>query len=163
MIPALEFDGVMHPVNSRTETKFCRLALLEEWLWARPGMRVLIGSSWRDAHPLDEMVSFFSKCVQARIVGSTPVYKTLSEQHCARSFSDAGAACYPRLVEIERWLDRYRDTQEPWAALDDDPTLFEPGCARLVLCNPGVGLTECQLEQLDRTLGLERPPGDGRE
>lgn len=160
MILALDFGGVMHPVSSRTGLKFCRLSLVEDWLWARPGVQVLISSSWRDLHPLDELVSFFSEKVQPRIVGVAPVYERLSGQHCSRSFSDTAAARYPRQVEIALWLAGNDVMERRWVALDDDPTLFEPSCAHLVLCDPKVGLTKVDLEQLDSILG-ERPSGDG--
>ena len=45
MILALDFDGVLHPVNTTTEPKFCRLELLEDWLRGRLEVDVLISSS----------------------------------------------------------------------------------------------------------------------
>lgn len=161
MILALDFDGVMHPVNNRTEPTFCRLNLLEEWLHARPAVRLLISSSWREVHPLDELASFFPEGLQLRIVGVTPVYEKMFGQQWSRSPSDIAATRYQRQVEIERWLADNGATEEPWAALDDDPNLFEPDCTHLVLCDPTVGLTEAHLEQLDAMLCDEWLNGDG--
>jgi hypothetical protein len=41
LILALDFDGGMHPVDGGTESRFCRLDLLEDWLRGRPSVRVL--------------------------------------------------------------------------------------------------------------------------
>lgn len=160
MILALDFDGVTHPVSRSTEPKFCRLPLLEEWLWVRPDVRVLISSSWGEVHPLDELVSFFSVSLQPRIVGVATVYATTLEQRWRSPF-DITTVRYRRQAEIEQWLAYSGTKEDAWMALDDDPTLFEPGCAHLVLCDREVGLTRAQLDQMDYMLGKERLSGDG--
>ncbi len=57
IIFALDFDCVMRPGDSGTESKFCRLDLLKAWLRGRPSVGVLISSSWREVHALDELVA----------------------------------------------------------------------------------------------------------
>lgn len=159
MILALDFDGVLHPVSSRTEPKFCRLDLLEEWLGGRPAVRVVISSSWREVHPLDELASFFPESLRPRIIGAAPVYEKLFGQQGSRSPSEIAATRYQRQVEIERWLADNGATEGQWAALDDDSNLFEPACKHLVLCDPKIGLTNAHLGQLDAMLRDERPDG----
>ena len=151
-ILALDFDGVLHPLNCGVEAKLCRLCLLEEWLRGRPQVRVLISSSWREAYRLDELASFFSEDLQNRIAGVTPVYEKLFGQQWARSAANIAATRYQRQVEIERWLADTGATDERWAAVDDDSSLFEPGCKHLVVCDSTVGLTAEHLEQLDALL-----------
>ena len=58
MLPFLDFDGVLHPDRSSVDLYFCRLTLLEPWLRKRPQIEVVISSSWREAHPLDELREF---------------------------------------------------------------------------------------------------------
>jgi hypothetical protein len=61
LILFLDVDGVLHPEGPSREPKFCRLPLLEEWLRGRPGVEVVISSSWREVHPFEELVSFFAE------------------------------------------------------------------------------------------------------
>ena len=49
----------------------------------------------------------------------------------------------------------------PWAAYDDNPSLFRPDCHRLVLRASEVGLSEAQLKRLDAMLCDERRTADG--
>lgn len=161
MILALDFDGVLHPVNTRTEPKFCRLHLLEEWLRNRPLVDVLISSSWREAHSLNLLQSFFADDLQARVIGVTPHAHHLLGPSRSRSEAERAVAIGERQYEIEQWIADSGGPARSWAALDDDALLFRPDCQRLVLCASEIGLTEVQLEQLDLMLCEERPDGDG--
>ncbi len=165
MILGLDFDGVMHPVNSTTEPKFCRLPLLEAWLREHVRVDVLITSSWREHHPLDEMQSYFAPDLQERVLGATPLAHRLFGKAWSRSVGEQERARYERQAEIEAWLEQ-NDCKEPWLALDDDPGLFEPQCQHLVLCDSCVGLTPERLEALgllERSLGgVRRDEQDGR-
>lgn len=147
MILGLDFDGVMHPVSSTTEPKFCRLELLEAWLRAHPSVDVVITSSWRQVHPLHEMRSYFAEDLQSRILGATPLAHRLVGRGWTRTPEEAGATCYERQAELEAWL-REAKRHDPWIALDDDLQLFEPRLARLVLCDSNTGLTLERLAQL---------------
>lgn len=146
---ALDVDGVMHPLNAGTDSLFCRLGLFEAWLRQRPDVSVVISSSWREAHPLDEMRSFFSVDVQPRVVGMTPVLqKQLAlEQH--GSPQEIAVMRYQRQAEIERWLIDAGRQHEDWVALDDDASLFAPAQLNLVLTDPSVGLTTQTLALVD--------------
>lgn len=148
MILGLDFDGVLHPVSSATEPKFCRLELLEGWLRTHPSVDVVITSSWREVHPLDELRSFFGEELQSRILGTTPVDALqLFGLGGKRTPEEAPVAHYERQVEFEAWL-KARNCRKPWMVLDDDAQLFEPNHPRLVLCDPNTGLTMERLEQL---------------
>ena len=162
MILALDFDGVLHPVRTTTEPKFCRVELLESWLRERPGVDVVISSSWREAHPFGLMQSFFSEDLRARVIGVTPLAHRLLGPSWSRSDAERAVAIGERQYEIEQWIADSSAPTRRWAALDDDPSLFRPDCTHLVLCDPNVGLTDAQLEQLDAMLCDERLDGDGQ-
>ena len=162
MILALDFDGVMHPVNSSTEPKFCRLDLLERWLRKRPAFDILISSSWREVHSLDLMQLFFADDLQARVIGVTPLAHRLLGPSWSRSDAERAVAIGERQYEIEQWITDSSAPTRRWAALDDDPSLFRLDCTHLVLCDPNVGLTEAHIEQLDAMVCDERLDGDGQ-
>lgn len=134
MILALDFDGVLHPIKQRDEPLFCRLFLLEHWLRTNEHVDVVISSSWRVRHPFDEMVSYFSEDIQHRIWGMTPVLDHRLEA--------------VRQMEIEKWMAALGEPDRTWVALDDDPSLFVPGCAEVVFCDPNRGLDGSKLREL---------------
>src|SRR5262249_45373950 len=72
LILFLDFDG-SSPEKSPTETKFCRLPLLEAWLRLRLVVDVVISSSWREVHRFEELVGLFAPDLQGRVVGCTPL------------------------------------------------------------------------------------------
>lgn len=127
----LDFDGVLHPGLAGT---FIYLPELEEFLRAHPDLGVVISSTWREQHSLDELRRFFSLEVRDRLVGATP------------------QTSYSRLVECRLWL-RQAGFSGPWVALDDDETLFPGFCEELVLCATHRGLRKPQLAELHRKLG----------
>lgn len=148
----LDFDGVMHPFRCGVGQYFCHLELLEAWLRQRPSVDVVISSSWREVHPLNEMRSYFSQDIQRRIVGATPQLN-FAERH----------------LEVTRWLEEHGATGEGreadegraqvWAVLDDQAELFPPNTARLVVCDGRIGLTLHDLTRLDAILQLGHAPG----
>jgi hypothetical protein len=143
----LDFDGVMHPRGCTIDRYFCHLPLLEDWLRGRPSIGVVISSSWREVHPLDETRSFFSADLQARILSVTPV---LGADRCAQW---EGQSPPPeRETEVLGWM-RGSGRSWQWAALDDQPELYRADCPWLVLCDGLVGLTEAELELVDGLLG----------
>ena len=154
MILALDFDGVLHPVRTTTEPKFCRLPLLERWLRKWPAVDILISSSWREAHSLDLLQSFFADDLQARVIGVTPLAHCLLGPSWSRSDAERAAAIGERQYEIEQWIADSGTPSRTWVALDDDPSLFRLDCQMLVLCASEVGLTEAQIEQLDAKFGF---------
>jgi hypothetical protein len=148
VILGLDFDGVLHPMNDAAAGRFCRLPLLEAWLREHYGVDVVITSSWREAHPLDELRSHFAEDVRQRVVGVTPLAHRLFGPAWSRSPAEHAKARYVRQAELEAWLLEAGRDSESWLALDDDPELFEPECPNLVVCASEVGLTEERLEAL---------------
>jgi len=149
----IDFDGCMHPYGCSIDKYFCRLALLEDWLRRRPGVDVVISSSWREVHPLDEMQSFFSNDLQKRIVGATPV---IWRDSWAQYDGEPPPVRFEREAEVTRWLHGNGAPWRPWAALDDQAWLYKPLNKRLVLCDGKVGLTQRELDQVDLVLGGQR-------
>jgi hypothetical protein len=136
----LDIDGVLHsrpePGEHGETDLFASLHLLEGVLRQAPNAEVVIASSWREHHPLEEMREYFAEDVRDRIVGVTPVL--------------AGGL---RHAECLAWLAQHRPAGTRWLALDDDAGEFEPGCANLLPIDGTVGLTaDTASELLERLL-----------
>jgi hypothetical protein len=117
---------------------FIYLPDFEAFLRAHPSVGVVLSTSWREDHSLEELRSFFSPDLQNRIIGVTPVL--------------AGGPG-GRLKEILAWIVQHCFHGQ-WAALDDDATLFPAFCDRLVLCQTARGLRRAKLMELCTKLGL---------
>ena len=106
---------------------------------AHLGVRIVISSTWREAHSLPRLRALFAADLQPRILGVSPML-------------DEYDSDYLRYEEIKAWLDRHPDCSA-WAALDDDVEGF-PGHRRktVVFTDPGVGLTTADLEALQPPL-----------
>jgi hypothetical protein len=100
-------------------------------------------------HPLELLQSFFADDLQARVLGVTPPAHLLLGPTESRSEAEREVAIGERQYEIEQWIADSGAPAQPWVALDDDATLFRPGCPNLVVCDPTVGLTVSQLNELD--------------
>ncbi|VTU42056.1 MULTISPECIES: HAD domain-containing protein [unclassified Variovorax] len=134
----LDFDGVVHRNMNGT---FERMPLLEAWLLARPSVDIVISSSWRLESSLAQLRDCFaSEQLHPRVVGVTP------------DLPDA--LRYQRQAEIEHYLRESARVRRPFAALDDDGSLFAPSCPFLVRTDPRIALTAEHLDELDRRLRL---------
>lgn len=121
----LDFDGVLHSLDSRTGELFACRPLLEEVLREFPEVRIVISSSWREIHPLEDLRSRFSDDIRARIVGTTPILPFRDDvPHRQR--------------ECLAWL-RANAPDAPWLAIDDVAALFEADDERILLCESDVG------------------------
>ncbi len=71
----LDFDGVLHPASpfNRDAGALCHLERFESVMRDFPDWKIVISSSWREEFSLEEIQSFFSKDIAARIVGGTPM------------------------------------------------------------------------------------------
>jgi hypothetical protein len=122
MVLFIDIDGVLHPrpiIGRPGEHEpFASLHLLEDVLRHAPHVEVVISSSWRERHPLDEMREYFAEDLRDRIVDVTPL----------QPLADAP----PHLSEHQRhaeclaWLTRHRPVGTRWVAIDDDAEEFAP-------------------------------------
>lgn len=110
MILFLDFDGVLHPAQGGE--LFSSLPLLEGVLRDAAHVRIVISSTWREVHTLDEIRMFFSADLRDRVVGVTPL------RIPARAVSRR-LAKFRRHAECWAWLG---ERGEQWLALDEDPT-----------------------------------------
>lgn len=148
MLLFLDFDGVLHPLNTtNTADLFCRSSLLEDLLRRVPWVEVVITSSWRDTRTLEQLRAMFNPDIALRIIGSTPKWYAIDV-----STSLAG---YLRQAEIQGWLNANNRHLEPWIAIDDQPWLFRPFLANLVCIEPATGLTAALCELLYQKLSAQ--------
>lgn len=130
----LDFDGAL----SKGLTKdFRHRALLETWLRSRPSVSVVITSTWRLHHSLDELRDLFSTDIRPRIVGVTPVLE---------------GERLKRQAEILAWRIEHGHSG-PFVALDDQSDDFEVVWPHLVTCTRH-GITKQHLEEVDKHLCL---------
>ncbi len=115
----LDFDGVLH---SKTDRKFARLGLLEQYLASMPLLDVVISSTVREHYSFERLQTLFSPAVRHQVVGVTPVLSGW--------FDVAG-----RQREVEAYLQANGLSADnaSWVALDDVKHYFEDGCSNLIL------------------------------
>jgi hypothetical protein len=128
----LDVDGVLHAHQRGT---LDLLPLLEEFLRAHPGIRVVISSTWRMQNSLEDLREFFAADVRHQIEGVTPFINQTP---------------FSRFQELEAYL--LECGPRTWCALDDEAHLFPPGCPNLVHTKAGLGLTPDDLEAVARLL-----------
>lgn len=125
----LDFDGVTHPYFPRAELTddqnqhFSFLPLIEAVFRRHPTTGIVISSSWRDKHALDELRAKFSPDLRERVVGATPNLETPGRR------GEDGS----RQIEVEAWLAANGLTGAPWIAVDDTPFLFRPGATVVIV------------------------------
>lgn len=138
MILFLDFDGVLHPVKSTIDDIFCRTPLLEEFLlYEMPDWKIVLSTSWREPHSLDELFDFLPESLHPRILGTT-----VNDSHPGPKEMDSILfQRYPRHAQVLYYLRERGLSEESWLALDDNASDFEPAAPQLVLCNPAHGIT----------------------
>lgn len=67
----LDFDGVTHPDPCLAEGAFCQLPLIEDVLLEFPSVEIVISSSWRDHHSIEELREFFALEIRSRVIAVT--------------------------------------------------------------------------------------------
>ena len=130
----LDFDGVLHPDPCRRENLFCQLPVVEQVLLEYPKVELVISSSWRNFHPIQELRLHFSSEFQPRVVGVTPTI----EQSQAR-WLPGHAPEYQRGWECTEWMAAMRPGGARWIAVDDCLHWFRPGCADLLVTDRTLG------------------------
>jgi hypothetical protein len=116
MILFLDFDGVMHPIDQHN--LFCREEHLARVLRKFPDVEIVISSSWRLTHSLQNMQSFFLTDMRSRVIGVTPIIDIEGSVNCGCT----------RFLEIQKYLADTGNQHRNWVALDDDASLFPFGC-----------------------------------
>ncbi|QDL36465.1 HAD domain-containing protein [Rhodoferax sediminis] len=128
MIVFLDFDGVTHPEPCEVDALFGRLPLIEEVLREFDATRIVISSSWREVHPLGELLEFFSKDLAERVIDVTPGLERLDN-----GWLPGQSRRFERQRECEHWMRQNRPWDTPWLAIDDRAHWFEPQCRHLLL------------------------------
>lgn len=133
----LDFDGVGHPTFLQHQhERFIQFHLLTECL--KPHKRkceVVISSSWRHTHSIQEIVQLLPSGLGALVVNVT---------------GPAFIGAYARFMEISRYVKDYGVTD--WIALDDSLWEFPKGCPQLIATDPRVGLQSEQVELIEKWL-----------
>lgn len=137
----LDFDGVLHDIDAgdiewgedswRVVGKpgyaplFCHVPILWE-LIKDHDIDLVVHSSWRTNHYLDEIRTLFPEAMRERIVDVTD----------------------PALGRFES-IEFYIDLQgvDRYLVLDDDPTPFPENWAPLVVCDKARGISEAKVQK----------------
>jgi hypothetical protein len=151
----LDFDGVTHPDPCETGRLFTKLPLIEEVLRRFNECKIVISSSWRVVHPLDEMRGYFAVDMQSRVIGMTPEHRAL-RGGLVSSYSRQWE-CEAWLRGERVWLPQQRRLDSPWIAIDDRDDWFSPDCTNLLTTNSQTGFTPDDAIRLERML-RERMP-----
>lgn len=140
----LDFDGVLHPDFARGTALFSARPLLWQLLGECPYLEVVFSTSWREIHPVDELIQFVTagggEYLAARFIGTTPSI-----------VSERGAnitQCYRRETEIKLWLFGNGQIHRSWIALDDFKEYFSPDCPNLIAIDHITGLKPEHMEVL---------------
>jgi hypothetical protein len=143
----LDFDGVLHPDRYsltnydpdrvfKNNEIFSQAPILAGLLTEFP-CEIVISSSWRFTHSLEEMKAKLPKAIAKNIVGMT---------------GDAYVGPHPRYNEIKEYLTSRNKSLFAWRALDDSKLEFPNGCTDLILCDPNTGITTKQIQELKKWL-----------
>jgi hypothetical protein len=150
----LDFDGVTHPVGCEVDRLFVKLPLIQDVLREFKAWKIVISSSWRVLHPLDEMREYFAADMRERVVGVTPQHP-ISRTGGSSVLSPG----YERQWECETWLRRkaawlpqHRRVDAPWVAIDDMDHWFRPGCGNLLRTNGNTGFCPDDALRMDAML-----------
>ncbi len=142
MVLFLDFDGVLHTLNAPDHRRFQHLNRLETLLRRFPSVDLVISSTWREMHGLDQLRTFFSSDMAARVIDTTG--------HAAELNSTPDRLIgYPREAEIFDWMRTHRSASNNWLALDDSPWLFSPFSPNLITVNAHVGIDDGVLATLE--------------
>lgn len=135
----LDVDGVLHPVGadySFSSRFFSHLPRLEELLREFGSVDIVISSDWRLAEGIEQLQGYFSADIRHRVIGATPQIDPNLAVHSRRQ------------LEIQAWLDGNGRQDAEWVALDDWPSHFEVGFARLVLTDPKRAFDQDSFQEL---------------
>jgi len=129
----LDFDGVLHP-TAHGSVLFSQRTMLERVL-ENADCQIVISSSWRFHAELSQLREYFSKALQAKMVGVT---------------GEPYIGAYARFHEINAYVSGNGITD--WRALDDSYWEFPKGCPQLIRCNPNTGLSVSEVDLVKQWL-----------
>lgn len=141
----LDFDGVLHPEFCHPNQHFSCLPHLEAAVRRVPDCEIVIASTWRLNHPLQDMLRSFSPDIAARVVGVTPFVIHLTD------IPDSLLA-YEREAECQAWLRSNDRAHLPWLALDDRSWIYRPFNRHLYLVDGRKGLQASDVDPLVQRL-----------
>lgn len=141
LILFLDFDGVTHPEPYDQESAFQQLPFIEAVVRDLVEVEIVVSSSWRESHSLDELREFFALDIQHRVVGVTP---DIWDPERPQSFL--------RECECMAWLAANRPAGTRWLAIDDRPSWFQPNCPNLLVTDTTQGFLPNQIEMLRNML-----------
>ena len=124
----LDFDGVLHPLFSSIDKHFTNLKYFEESIRQYSNISIVLSSSWRHHHTMDEILAFFAVDIQRRMIDST--------RHVEISKATN------RYAEIIDYLKHTNQTQCFWIAIDDAKNEFPEDLRNVVFCRPNIGFDE---------------------
>lgn len=143
----LDFDGVLHTPD---QLPFEHLSLLEKALAPYPDLKIVVSSSWQEAHGREDIIEFlgplanrfagmtneaipdaeFSRAEQAaEEARRLPVVERLQNWPIHRFLRLPGI----RQREIENWMRQCATPGETWLGVDDDEWNFDEGCRTVVI------------------------------
>lgn len=133
----LDFDGVLHPLNSKRERLFCKAHYLEKSLEGA-SCKIVITSNWRLTHSIETMRELLPRKIGEFIIGATDIATEVNHQ---------------RFVEIQNYLKTYIDSSLiDWRAIDDTPQAFPSECENLISCDSHLGMGSAEQTQIAQWL-----------
>jgi len=133
----LDFDGVLHPLNSKRESLFCKAHYLAKSLEGA-SCKIVITSNWRLTHSIDTMRKLLPKNIGELIIGATAIATEVNHQ---------------RFVEIQNYLNTYIGSSPiDWRAIDDTPQAFPSECENLIYCESHLGMGSAEQIQIAQWL-----------
>jgi hypothetical protein len=143
----LDFDGVTHPEPSPAERKFESLPRIEAVLRQHPGVSIVLSTSWRENHALDDLRDLFSSDMMHRVIDGTPIVTRYVRDWYPVRLSERIRQC-----EVEAWLHENRTLVHPWIAIDDRAGWFEIECENLLVTDKTTGFTEADSDRLHQMI-----------
>lgn len=133
----LDFDGVLHPLNSEKENLFCKVHYLEKALKGA-SCKIVITSNWRLTYSTQKMRELLPRKVGKLVIGATDVVNGIKHK---------------RFIEIENYLSTHINSSSiDWRAIDDSPQDFPADCKNLIYCDPILGMGSAEQIQIAKWL-----------
>lgn len=125
----LDFDGVLHVIQTNFEERFSKLHLLEDLAKDFP-FEIVISSTWRLFYEFSSL-KVNLKTLGERVVGVT---------------GETVTGPYARYREIKAYAEENNILD--WRAIDDASQEFPEGEKRLIVCQSDMGIGKKQIEVL---------------